>query len=78
MATETITIADSRLSDVLDYVARARNYTGHDLAGAAETKAAFLHRMVVEQLQIWVAVGRNMEIQEQIQDGSIRQRFGIS
>lgn len=78
MASITINIADNRLAEVLDYIARARNYTGTDRTGNAETKAQFARRMLVEQIHIWVAVGRKMEIEEQINDPAQRLTYGVS
>jgi hypothetical protein len=77
MAQITINISDNRLSDVYEYVSRAKNYRSTRL-DAAETKEEFARRMLVDQMQTWVAVGRKMEIEEQINDGSVRQAFGIS
>lgn len=78
MATLTITIADGKLPDVLDSIARARAFTGTDRTGAPETQTQFARRMIVEQLQIWTAIGHKMDIDEQISDANKRQPFGIS
>jgi hypothetical protein len=78
MAQITITIGDQRLSDVLDYIARAKGYTGTDPDGQPETRAQFARRMIVEQLHIWVAIGRKQEAEEQINDRTLRQTFGIT
>ncbi len=78
MAQIVINVPDARLPDVLNYVARSRTFTGLNPAGDPETKQQFVRRQIIEQIQIWVAQGRRIEADEQINDGTFRDTMGIT
>lgn len=78
MGTFSISYDDTKATEIVNYVAIARGYTGTAPDGTAETKAQFVRRMLVEELKRWAGMGKRIDGERNANEATYRESLGIA